>query len=243
MVPNNERLAQLYHFAELGKQSMAIFHDLMGFLQVLAIHAEHLGKDDVTVSEFQECVINTMQTSRRMREFLEILHRQIKPALCKKPFSLRQEITTAIAVLSHKSRANGIIINVDAPEDIIIFGNAFKFQQIVSNLLRNAIDAYNGVSGKRKEVLIRLDQHDKTVLFRITDHGCGIKKSIQEKIFDPFFTTKQSTCGIGLGLAIIKESIERDFEGSITVSSNEGGGTMFSITIPQLGGYWESNPD
>jgi two-component system NtrC family sensor kinase len=97
----------------------------------------------------------------------------------------------------------------------------------VNNLIGNAIDAV----GPGGEVHLNLHSNSGNQIITISDNGPGISAENQRKIFEPFFTTKSR--GTGLGLAIVKQIIDYH-KGSITVWSEVGIGTRFTITLPQI---------
>jgi two-component system sensor histidine kinase HydH len=101
-----------------------------------------------------------------------------------------------------------------------------KLEVVFTNLIINAIQAMNNTG----RVDIKISDHDKHVAIQISDTGSGIPQNIMSKIFEPLFTTKQT--GTGLGLASCKKIIEQH-DGTIDVTSTEGKGTTFTITIPK----------
>lgn len=103
-----------------------------------------------------------------------------------------------------------------------------KLNQVILNLVNNAIDACQGGGGV---VMVRSQECDQNVEIYIVDNGQGIADEHLSKIFDPFFTTKPVGKGTGLGLSISYRII-KEHHGSITVSRNEGRGTTFCVRIP-----------
>jgi signal transduction histidine kinase/ActR/RegA family two-component response regulator len=110
--------------------------------------------------------------------------------------------------------------------------NFGKIQQVLVNLLNNACDALQARPADRQITISTLSD-DKQVTILLSDNGPGIPKAILEKIFDPFFTTKEVGKGTGLGLSISRSIIE-SFGGSFRVSSKEGEGATFHITLPRI---------
>jgi len=99
----------------------------------------------------------------------------------------------------------------------------------IMNLLSNAVDAFDGGPG---EIIISSSVARDTILIRVQDDGRGIPKEKLSRIFQPFFTTKGSK-GTGLGLSMTRKYIE-DMAGTISVESQEGAGTTFTIALPPL---------
>ncbi len=110
-------------------------------------------------------------------------------------------------------------------------GNPQKLQQVMVNLILNAIDAMPGGGTLR----FRLESSDGGVLFSVQDTGKGIPVELHSKVFDPFFTTKQAGKGTGLGLSISYQIIQAH-GGRMTFESREGEGTTFFVYLP---GYAE----
>src|SRR5205823_11986017 len=102
-----------------------------------------------------------------------------------------------------------------------------KINQVVMNLLSNAIDACD----EGGNVTVRTFRDDQSACIQVIDTGKGIEPSIRERIFDPFFTTKPPGAGTGLGLSI-SYGIIRDHGGRIEVDSTLGKGSTFTIKLP-----------
>jgi len=109
----------------------------------------------------------------------------------------------------------------------IIAGDQAQLQQVILNLISNAIDAI----GKDGTVSVKSRADDSVIRVVIADTGPGIPENMQKKIFDPFFTTKSSGKGTGLGLWISYNIIEK-LGGSLSLRSQVGQGAEFTITMP-----------
>ena len=110
-----------------------------------------------------------------------------------------------------------------------IRANEIQITQMLLNLILNAFDAM----GENGVLSVDTTFNDKSVNLRVTDDGCGIPESLQQKVFDPFFTTKESGKGTGLGLAIVAQVVE-DHNGTIQIESKPGEGTCFKISLPRM---------
>ncbi len=104
-------------------------------------------------------------------------------------------------------------------ETIVVPVILVKIQQVILNLLTNAVDAMSESSTKTLTVDVRTDMDELKI--SVTDTGKGLSKSVQDKMFDPFFTTKSVGKGTGLGLAVVKSIVEQH-NGSVRVLSTEG---------------------
>ncbi|UZR93850.1 ATP-binding protein [Chondrinema litorale] len=136
-------------------------------------------------------------------------------------------IKSTIAMLKHKIRAKGIILEYKLLSEMPkINGKQGELNQVWTNLIDNAIDALE----TRGTLKIEAEQQGEFLYIFIIDNGSGIDKDIQDKIFDPFFTTKAVGKGTGLGLDIVLR-IVKSHNGSIKVES-EKGNTKFTVCFP-----------
>ena len=137
-------------------------------------------------------------------------------------------INQTIDILENFARANTIDIQTDLMDSIpIIAGDQAQLQQVILNLISNAIDAI----GKDGTVSVKSRADDSEIRVVIADTGPGIPENMQKKIFDPFFTTKSSGKGTGLGLWISYNIVEK-LGGSLSLRSQVGQGAEFTITLP-----------
>ena len=137
-------------------------------------------------------------------------------------------------MVEKKAEVNGITINKALPDiPIRVSADASRLQQVVLNLLNNAMDAITeqrGSSGGTITVdLFAGDNGDATI--KITDDGSGVSSENMEKIFAPFFTTKPVGKGTGLGLSVCYGIIQQ-MNGKMEVASTVGKGTTFTIVLP-----------
>ena len=137
-------------------------------------------------------------------------------------------VRSAANLISHQKRGPGISIAVHIDPDLpIVNADGGQIQQAVIALATNAIDAMPD-GGK---LIFRVTQHDNRILIEIEDTGMGIPPEDMPKIFEPFFTTKEVGKGTGLGLSVCYGIIS-EHGGRISVRSNVGSGTTFSIFLP-----------
>jgi len=148
-------------------------------------------------------------------------------------FSIRDVICGAVSVVETKARKKSITLNCNIERGVDkIFGNQFSIEEVISNLLFNAIK-YTAQNGK---VEINAKSGEDCVLVAVTDTGIGIPRNEVSKIFDEFYratnANKIEKDGAGLGLSIVKQIVQRH-RGKIWVDSQENIGTKFSFTLPK----------
>ena len=112
----------------------------------------------------------------------------------------------------------------DLPE---VMASMNQMRQVFLNMVQNAKEAMP----KGGTLTVRTERKEKKVLIRIQDTGVGIPDEIRNKIFEAFFTTKQKVKGVGLGLSVCY-GIIKDHGGAIRVESEEGKGSIFTISLP-----------
>lgn len=152
-------------------------------------------------------------------------HLSIRPA----PFDLQAMLGRVVGNLSLQAQAAGSAITLHADQSVTGCWDEFRIEQVVTNLLTNALRYGNG-----KPVEISLVLLDGNVAIHVRDQGRGIPVQDQQRIFDPFERAvgqDDSTSGLGLGLYITRQLVEAH-GGTINVQSQEGEGSLFSVTLP-----------
>lgn len=237
-----DKMAQLYRFAEFGRLSAGLFHDLMNPLNAVSLNMEKVKSreenpsahpDKGTIDETKAYLNRAISSARKMEDFIVAVRKQISKQANNALFSLTEETRQVISVLSYKALKANIKIIFSSFDNIETIGNAVKFNQVALNLIVNAIDAYLPTStGEMREVIVSLQEKNGMISFIVEDRGVGISKENIEKIFEPFFTTKNY--GMGIGLSMVKRIIEKDFGGTVKVESKENKGTIFIIKFPKI---------
>ncbi len=144
----------------------------------------------------------------------------------KKRFSLPAAVFETIRLLRAELPAK-ISIRTEMPEEIELFADKQKIQQLLINLIKNAADAI----GDEGEIVVSASAGPEHVQIAVRDSGEGMDEETVSKIFDPFFSSKKGGKGYGLGLFIVHNIVE-EHDGTISVDSSPGHGTMFTITLP-----------
>jgi signal transduction histidine kinase len=238
-----EKMTQIYRFAEFGRLSSGLFHDLINPLNAVSLNMERVrcqNNNGGTLEETKEYLDRAISASKKMEEFVMAVRKQLTKQGNEALFSITNEIKQVVEVLSYKALQNNVKIIFSPPDnDIEIFGDAIKFNQVALNLITNAIDAYasdkdieKSLDHKDKRIIVSLKEEKDTVVLSIQDYGMGIQEEHLNKIFEPFFTTKNGS-GMGIGLSMVKRIVEKDFEGTVKVVSEVRKGATFTILIPK----------
>jgi len=234
-----EKMSDLYRFAEFGRLSSGIFHDLMNPLSALTLN---LGEVQKGSPEKSPCLEGAIRASRKMEDFIVALRSQIRRESNRRYFSLNEEVNQIIKILNHKIIKNNLDLKFLAASEIESYGDPVKFSQVAVNLISNAIDAYDNREQPDKTIAVHLYQKNNDIYLSVSDEAGGINPAHLNQIFEPFFSTKQgSQAGLGIGLSSTKSIIEKDFSGSIEIENNFGVGAKFIVKLPHR--YAPSQPN
>lgn len=230
-----EKVSHLYRFAEFGRLSAGLFHDLVNPLTLVSATVHELASHNTkNGAELGKHLDRAVQASKKMERFMMTAKKQMSSESTEGTFVVNDEIEEVLTLFNYKALEQKVQILFSAKEKVTLYGSPIKFQQIITNLLSNAIDACSGedIPPNRKRVELSLIRKESFVKIKVTDYGCGIEKDLVEKVFDPFFTTKANHAGMGLGLSTMKTIVEKHFEGSISLASKKQEGSMFTIILP-----------
>jgi two-component system NtrC family sensor kinase len=236
---SSDMVLQSNKMIALSKMAAGIAHEINNPLAVIGEKAgwikDLILEEDIAKSEnfheFEEAVNKIelhVERARKVTHRLLGFARRMEPASEK--IDLNRMMDETIGFLENEAKFMNIEIERHFSDNLpVITSDLSQLQQVVLNLLNNAIDA---ISDKGKiTVHTEYNEKNEEASISIEDTGAGIPKAILNKIFDPFFTTKEVGKGTGLGLSISYSIIEK-LGGRITVNSREGEGTTFTVTLP-----------
>ncbi|MEO1619666.1 MAG: PAS domain S-box protein [Cyanobacteria bacterium J06632_3] len=152
-----------------------------------------------------------------------------------KEVDLNAGIDSTLVILTHKLKANALNKSVEVIKNYqlseLVSCYPSQLNQVVMNILANAVDALDTSAQPQIKITTQADEEYATIT--IEDNGPGIPAEVQSRIFDPFFTTKAIGKGTGMGLSIGYQIVTEKHKGTLTVASEPGGGTVFTIAIPR----------
>ncbi|WP_428672635.1 sensor histidine kinase [Roseibium sp.] len=226
-------LVQAAKLATLGRMSAALSHEYNQPLAAIRSDAEIAGMliERGRAAEAQANLTRIGGMVTRMAEIAKTLKGFTrKSGTDIKPVSLRQVVDEAMLLLQPQIKQSEIALALDIPDaDLIVKGGRIRLEQVVINLLSNALDAVSGNSQPEVRLAMRKDGEEAVLV--VSDNGPGIDAEAMPQIFDPFFTTKDVGAGLGLGLSIAYK-IVHDFSGSLKAANREDGGAEFTMRLP-----------
>jgi len=227
-----QTIAQSSKLAALGEMSAAVSHELN---QPLAAMKTYLaGARLLLQRDRSEEALSSFQRIDDLLERMGAITRQLKSYARKgseafEPVDTRAAVSTALALMEPQLKTRAVnIIRTLPNEPVMIMGDRLRLEQVIINLLRNALDATKSAANPTIEILLVAGD---TVSIQIRDNGEGIINL--DELFEPFYTTKQPGDGVGLGLAI-SSGIVNDLGGRLTARNAVDGGAIFEVQLPTI---------
>ena len=225
-----QSLAQSSKLAALGEMSAAVSHELN---QPLAAMKTYLAGAALLIRRNRtDEALAAFDRIDGLIERMGAITRQLKSYARKgnarsQPLDMSDALTSALSMMEPQLKHSNVRIRQILPDQsVLVIGDRMRIEQVLVNLLRNALDALKSVSDPEIEVIL---SKGETATLTVRDNGPGINNL--DLLFEPFHTTKEPGDGVGLGLAI-SSGIVADFGGRITARNASDGGAVFEVTLP-----------
>ena len=225
-----QTIQQSSKLAILGEMSAAVSHELN---QPLAAMKTYLAGAKLLLQRNRsDEALSSFQRIDDLIERMGAITRQLKSYARKggdefEVIDVRDSASSALSMMEPQLRQRNMAINSLLPRDpVYVKADRIRLEQVLINLLRNALDATKGVTDP--EVTLVLSASDDVVI-TVRDNGIGIDDL--DSLFEPFYTTKAPGDGVGLGLAI-SSGIVTDLGGRMTAKNGPSGGALFEISLP-----------
>jgi PAS domain S-box-containing protein len=229
-------LAHANRIATLGQLSASIAHELnqplTGILTNCATCLRMLTGDPPDLDGAREAVRRTMRDGNRASDVVARLRALFNKAqLASESVDLNEATREVIGLSLGEIQNARVIVRTEFADDLpFVTADRVQLQQVVLNLLRNALDAMNTVNDRPRELLIRTErQEGGHVRLSVKDAGVGFDPRTVEKLFEPFYSTKND--GMGVGLSVSRSIIE-NHQGRLWAVPNEGQGATFLFSVP-----------
>lgn len=225
-------LVQAGKLAGLGQMSAALSHEFNQPLAAVKAYAENAATflDRGREGEARENIRLISAMTDRMAAISKHLRNFARRPQDKTgPVLVHAVVDDALALMAPRfAAAKAVLTNTLPDHDLWVIGGRVRLQQVIVNLISNALDAMEGVA--RPVITLSLAVTDGRVKLMVRDIGPGLSDEALAQAFDPFFTTKPPGQGLGLGLSI-SYNIVRDFNGRLTAANHPEGGALFTVEL------------
>ena len=226
--------------AVLGQMAAGITHELnqpLTALTTLSDNANQLAERG-RIDEVRGNLTHISQLAERMGRIVSHIKAfSRKGDAARAAVSVDEAIRQALMLVETRRRQAGVtVVTEPVPADLAVWANAVRLEQVLVNLIRNAIDATaEGPVAESATVRVSVEPIEKWVRITVRDFGSGISTDVLPRLFEPFFTTKDDGQGLGLGLAISLAIIE-DFGGRLEGrnAGDDAGGAEFIIELERV---------
>ncbi|WP_300546605.1 ATP-binding protein [Roseovarius sp.] len=233
-----DELERASRLAALGQLAASVTHELG---QPIAAMRNHLAAAEIADQPAQKVIpriagiVDRMEgITRQLKFFARTDHEVFREV------DLRDVVNAALSLLTPNIEASGVTLDLRQPPDpILVRGNQLRLEQVMTNILRNAVDALEDSDERRLHV--RMGLADKAGWVEVHDTGHGLGKASLSDLQEPFVTTRESGRGMGLGLAI-SANIVKEHHGRISARNAEGRGAVFRVEIPVADGEEDTDP-
>lgn len=225
-----QTLAQSSKLAALGEMSAAVSHELNQPLAAmktylagvrLLLTRRRFDEADASVQRIDDLIGRMGAITKQLKSYARKGGEEMASV------DAREAVAAALAMMEPQLRSRDVEISRHLPpEPVMVWCNRLRLEQVIVNLLRNALDATKGIGAPSVDVLLAAGERMR---LSVRDNGHGIND--MERLFEPFYTTKQPGDGVGLGLAI-SSGIITDFGGRLTARNGPEGGAIFEVDLP-----------
>ena len=229
-------LAHANRIATIGQLSASIAHELnqplTGIITNCSTCLRMLTGDPPNLDGVRETVRRTMRDGNRASEVVTRLRALFsKREVTAESVDLNESTREVIALSLGELEKSRVIVRTELADDLpLVTGDRVQLQQVVLNLLLNALDAMNAVEDRPRQLVIRTERREgDCVCVSVRDCGVGFEPHAVDKLFEAFYTTKDD--GMGMGLSVSRSIIE-SHHGRLWATANTGPGATFSFSIP-----------
>jgi len=226
-------LAHVTRVTTLGEMTATIAHELNQPLAAVVNNASAclrwLAANDLEHARYSAALV--IADGHRAGEIIGRIRALVKKAPARKDWvDINETILEVIALARSEAQKNRVSLETQLSSDLpLILGDRIQLQQVILNLIINAVEAMSGVSEGSRELWVGSGKDESHVLVAVRDSGPGLDPASLDRLFAAFYTTKPQ--GMGMGLAISRSIIEAH-GGRLWATANEGRGALFQFTLP-----------
>jgi two-component system sensor kinase FixL len=231
-----EEMARLSRMAVMGELTASLAHELNQPLTAIASNAaagrRSLGRSLTDPSMFEEIFQDISADAQRAGAVIHGIHGLVrKNETSRRAVNLNDLICDVLRLLRSDLIARATVVETELAPDIeAIQADPIHLQQVLLNLIVNALEAMHGTPTNNRRILVSTAVSDGFVEVKVRDHGVGLPRNDPDKVFAHFFTTKSN--GMGMGLAIVRSIVEAH-GGHLGARNVDGGGATFFFRLPR----------
>jgi PAS domain S-box-containing protein len=229
LAESRDKLLRSERLASIGTLATGIAHEINNPLGIMMIAADrakrHAGDPEAVAAAVEKIQSNIDRCSRIVKNVLRFSKHQVTE---KQDVQLNMLVMNGLDFTRDYARQNNVaLVSELADESPIVHVNQTELEQVIVNLVLNAIESCNG----KGRVCVATGTLDDQAVLRVTDNGCGMTHEQIAHAFDPFYTTRIEDGGVGLGLSTVY-GIITDHQGQIDISSELKRGSTFTVKLP-----------
>jgi signal transduction histidine kinase/integral membrane sensor domain MASE1 len=235
---SRQELAHFTRVSTMGELTASLAHELNQPLTGILTNAQaarrFLDATPPALGEVREILTDIVEDDRRAGEVIQRLRDLLRKGEPQRVFlDLHALIHDVVRLLASDAVIRNVTVSLDfAADTVIVSGDRVQLQQVVLNLLLNAMEAMAEERGHARRVVVRtIVVDDEVVRVSLQDAGSGLRPGTEDLIFEPFYTTKEA--GMGMGLAIARSIIEAH-GGTVGATSNGADGATVYFTLPRV---------
>lgn len=226
------QLLEAQKLSSLGVLTSGVAHQLNNPLNNISTSCQILSEEigDNQEEQVKKLLTNIDQEGDRARDIVKSLLEFAREREFQLNWINLQDLVMKTFRLISSQLPAGVEVSIDVPEDLEVYADSQKLEEVLLSLLFNASDAMQDGTGLIT-ITAKEDSDNNQMEINVQDTGCGIPPEMVSQIFDPFFTTKELGYGTGLGLSVA-HGIVQQHGGTLSVDSKPGEGSVFTIRLP-----------
>ena len=233
------RLGQVARLNALGELAAGMAHELNQPLTALLANtqaaARLLAEDPPELTTARSAMMQAAEQARRASSVVSRLRRVVERpdvATQLQPVNLQDAVSNALYLLEPELKRLAVVPQlVNAQASPIVLADPVALEQIIHNLLMNALQALSQVSAAERQLVVQLHAQAGLGVTTVTDTGPGIATGVLPRIFEPFFTTRTGGLGLGLGLSLC-ETLANTMGGRLQAANHAPRGAVFTLSLP-----------
>jgi two-component system sensor kinase FixL len=236
---SRQELAQVARVSTVGEMTASLAHQLNQPLAAIMTNAQAasrmLNMAAPDVDEVRAILQDIVRDDRRASDVIQRLRQLLrKGELEMTGVNLTAAIREVVDLVSTEAIIRNITVSFDfVREPVLVTGDRVQLQQVILNLLHNAMEAMADQQSSARRIAIGCREDHDQVAITVRDSGPGLRMGTEEVVFEPFYTTK--TGGMGMGLSIVRSIVEAH-GGSIHAKNDTNGGTVVEFQLPANAG-------